>query len=303
MRDRLEGVAVFVEAVEAGGFARAADRLALTRSAVGKAIARLEARLGTRLFQRTTRVQILTEEGQAYYQRCRRALDELREGERLLESGRSEIAGPLRLSMPVLFGRHCVLPVLLDLAALHPGLELDLRFSDSMVDVIGDGFDLAIRSGRTADGSGLLTRALVSHRKIVCAAPAYLGAYGAPQDTADLAAHAALIYWRNNQPLPWSLADAGGTLRTAELNWRLRFDDLEAILAATLAGMGLAFLPEWLVGTHLREGRLVALFADRASASVDTFAVWPDTPHPSRRLRLLVDTLIARLPETASSHD
>jgi DNA-binding transcriptional LysR family regulator len=174
MRDRLEGVAVFVEAVEAGGFSRAAEHLALSRSAVGKAIARLETRLGVRLFHRTTRVQSLTEEGQAYYERCQRALDELRAGESFLEAGRTEVIGLLRISMPVLFGRYCVAPILIGMAKQHSKLELDLRFSDLVVDVIGEGFDLAIRNGPTADGSGLRTRKLLSQKKIVCAAPAYL---------------------------------------------------------------------------------------------------------------------------------
>src|SRR5664280_1748699 len=138
MRDSLDGVAVFVEAVEAGGFARAAERLALTRSAVGKTVARMEARLGVRLFHRTTRSQSLTEDGQNYYERCLRALEELRAGEALLESGRREVSGKLKVSMPVLFGRYCVGPVLLELAQEHATLELDLRFSDAVVDLIAE---------------------------------------------------------------------------------------------------------------------------------------------------------------------
>src|SRR6266446_615422 len=143
----LSGVDVFVAAVEAGGFAAAGERLHLTRSAVAKAIARIEERLDVRLFHRTTRTLGLTEDGQTYYERCVRALEELRAGEAALESGRREAAGRLRVSAPVLFGRYCVAPVLAKVAAQHPKLELELSFSDRPVDLIEDGFDLAIRNG------------------------------------------------------------------------------------------------------------------------------------------------------------
>lgn len=194
MRDSFEGVAVFVETVEAGGFARAGDRLALSRSAVGKAIARLEARLGIKLFHRTTRVLTLTEEGQAYYARCKRALDELHAGEAFLESGRNEVIGVLRVSMPVLFGRYCVAPILTEMAREHSRLELDLCFSDLVVDIIGEGYDLAIRNGPITAGSGLRMRKLISQQKVICAAPGYLARRGTPTDMAALASHDALAY-------------------------------------------------------------------------------------------------------------
>src|SRR5882757_11056332 len=129
MIDRLTGVGIFVETVEAGGFSAAATRLNLSRSAVGKTVARLEQRLGVRLFHRTTRSQSLTEDGQAFYERCLKALEEIRQGEAMLESGRREVAGRLRVSMPVLFGRRCAAPLLVGLARRHPKLELELNFS------------------------------------------------------------------------------------------------------------------------------------------------------------------------------
>src|SRR5882757_4269913 len=135
MRERLSGIAAFVQAVEAGSFAQAAERMQMTRSAVGKTIARLEERLGVRLFHRTTRNQGLTEDGQAFYERCLRALLELRAGEAMLD-----------------FGRRCVAPILTRLAQQHPKLELDLNFNDRVVDLIEDGFDLAVRNGRLGDG-------------------------------------------------------------------------------------------------------------------------------------------------------
>jgi DNA-binding transcriptional LysR family regulator len=299
MRDRLEGVAVFVETVEAGGFSRAAERLALSRSAVGKTVARLETRLGVRLFNRTTRVQALTEEGLAYYERCQRALAELRAGESFLESGRTEVIGSLRMSMPVLFGRHCVAPILLEMARAHPKLELDLHFSDLRVDIVAEGFNLAIRNGPTAEGAGLRTRKLISQMKIVCAAPAYIAQRGTPSDIGDLLKHDALVYWRNNELFPWHKIDAEGRLVECPVNWRLKFDNMEAIVDAAVAGMGVAFVPDWLVRDHIKAGRLVPLLTDFASLPMDTFAVWPETEHVPMRVRLAIDMLVSQLPAAA----
>ncbi|RJT31998.1 LysR family transcriptional regulator [Mesorhizobium waimense] len=295
MRDNLDGVSVFVEAVEAGGFARAAERLALTRSAVGKTIARLEARLGVRLFHRTTRSQGLTEDGQIYYERCLRALEELRAGEALLESGRREVRGRLKVSLPLLFGRHCVEPVLLELARQHPSLELDLRFSDSVVDLVAERFDLAVRNGTPGEGSGLSTRKIVSQKKIVCASPSYLATRGTPTDIASLLDHDALVYWRNDQPFPWTFHDESGRAIVAKLKWRLQFDNQEAIADAAVQGMGVAWLPSWLVSDQLEAGHLVTLLDQFQSLALDTYAVWPSAQYIPMRLRAAIDTLAANL--------
>ena len=296
MQDPLDGVAVFVEAAQSGGFARAADRLALSRSAVGKAIARLEARLDVRLFHRTTRVQSLTEAGQIYYERCLRALGELRAAQALLESGRREVAGRLRVSMPVLFGRHCVAPILLEMAQQHPKLDLDLSFSDQPVDVLAEGFDLAIRTGALGPGSGLRTRRLAVQRKVLCAAPAYLAARGRPEDIAALAGHDALHYWRADFSPPWLLPDGQGQIAEVALTSRLRSDDLAVIADAAVAGMGIAWLSCWLVRDRVRAGALVTLLDELPQATLDTHALWPATQHLPLRVRLAIDTLASKLP-------
>ncbi len=300
MRDRFEGLAVFIETVEAGGFARAGERLALSRSAVGKAIARLEARLGVRLFQRTTRALSLTEDGQAYYERCQRALHELHAGQALLESGKSEVIGALRISMPVLFGRHRIAPILMRLAARHPKLELDLRFSDLVVDVIGEGFDLAVRQGPIVAGAGLRMRKLTRQKKIICAAPSYLERRGAPGSSADLSEHEALVYWRNNQVFPWQLRRPDGTPFDCRVSWRLKFDNLEAIVDAALAGMGIAHLPDWLIEEPLASGRLVPLLVDEGASEIETSLVWPDRDYMPMRLRMTIDALVRSLQRSSS---
>ena len=165
-----------------------------------------------RLFQRTTRTQSLTEAGQQFYEHCLRAVAELRTGEALLESGRQEVAGRLRISMPVLLGRRCAAPILLDYAKAHPKLELDLNFSDRVIDLIADGFDLGLRFGALGNNSSLRARRLVTERMVLCASPSYLDARGRPEELADLAGHDALAYARGDRGYAWRLPDANGVL-------------------------------------------------------------------------------------------
>ena len=180
MSERLQGIEAFVAAVEAGSFALAATRLGRTRSAVGKSIARLEQRLAVRLFQRTTRSQSLTDDGQAYYERCRRALDELDAADAAVEAGRHAPTGTLRMSMPALFGRVCVAPLLMELASEHQDLRLDLQFSDRRVDLVEERVDLALRSGPLDDSSTLAARLLGHQWMGLYAAPSYLARHGRP---------------------------------------------------------------------------------------------------------------------------
>ncbi len=297
MRDKFDGVLVFVEAVEAGGFAKAADRLSLTRSAVGKTIARLEERLGVRLFHRTTRTHSLTEDGQQYYEYCVRAIEELRAGKSLLESGRREVAGRLRASLPVLFGRYCIAPILRDYARRHPALELELSFSDRQVDLIADGFDLAVRNGVLGNEVSLRARRLASQRKVLCAAPRYVAERGEPRTLGDLADHQLLAYWRGGNGLPWRLPDASGALVEVPVASRMRFDDLEVIADAAVDGMGLAWIPYWLVRERIHSGDLIELWSDRPSATLDCYAVWPAAQYLPLRSRMAIDVLAAELPK------
>lgn len=295
MRNRFDGVQLFVEVVEAGGFAKAGQRLSLTRSAVGKAIARLEDRLGVQLFQRTTRSQCLTEDGQQYYERCLRAIEELRVGEVMLENGQREVAGKLRVTLPVLFGRHCVAPILRSYARQHPKLELELHLSDRSVDLIAEGFDLAVRNGVVANGSSLRSRRLLSQRKVLCVSQDYVAAHGEPRTLEDLADHALLPYWRNGHGLVWRLPNAQGQLVDVAVSSRMRLNDLEVIAAAATEGMGLAWLPYWLVRERMQRGELVEIWGDRPSTVMECSAVWPAMQYLPLRSRLAIDLLAAEL--------
>lgn len=299
MSEMLNGVDVFVAAVETGSFAAAAERLHVTRSAVAKTIARMEARLNVRLLHRTTRSLALTEDGQGYYEHCLRAVEELRAGESALESGRREAAGRLRVSVPMLFGKRCVAPVLARLAAEHPRLELDLSFSDRQVDLIEDGFDLAIRNGEIGDGTGLMTRTVSLQRMSVCASPVYLGRNGRPESLDDLAAHQGIVYGRAGHVRAWQFPMGDGASREVTPPSRMRFDDLEAIADAAEAGYGLAWLPCWLIREKVRLGMLVPLLGNVPRRVFRTHAIWPETPHLPLRVRLAIDALAAALPGSA----
>ena len=295
----LSGVDVFVASVQSGSFAAAAERLHLTRSAVAKTIARIEARLDVRLFHRTTRSHTLTEDGQLYYERCLRALEELRAGVAALDSGRREATGRLRLSVPVLFGRRCVAPVLARLSADHPKLELDISFSDRPVDLIEDGFDLAIRNGSIGDGTGLMTRTVGLQRMTVCAGPGYLSEYGRPASLGELRSHRAVTYGRAGRVKAWQFPSKEGGLVEATPPSRLRYDDLEAIADAAEAGHGLAWLPCWLIRDRVRAGTLVPLLDHVPRLVFETHALWPAGPHLPLRVRLALDALAATLPGSA----
>ena len=300
MTDTLKDIPVFVASVEAGSFAQAAVRLHLSRSAVGKSIARLEERLGVRLFHRTTRSQRLTDNGALFYERCLRALEEIRGAESQLETGKHQVNGRLRVAVPVLFGRQCIAPLLIELAQEHPGLELEMSFSDRVVDLVEEGFDMAVRNGALADSSVLVARRLGEHRMVLCAAPDYLLKNGQPQTVDDLRQHTAINYTRAGRVLPWQLMDYDGTSRTFIPRSSLNMDDLQAICDAALAGHGLAWLPCWMVIKEIQQGDLVPLLKQAPDVRFDVHAVWQQTPHLPLRVRIAVDTLASRLPSVLS---
>nr|WP_296022229.1 LysR family transcriptional regulator [uncultured Acidovorax sp.] len=302
MSERLQGIEAFVAAVEAGSFALAATRLGRTRSAVGKSIARLEQRLAVRLFQRTTRSQSLTDDGQAYYERCRRALDELDAADAAVEAGRHAPTGTLRMSMPALFGRVCVAPLLMELASEHQDLRLDLQFSDRRVDLVEERVDLALRSGPLDDSSTLAARLLGHQWMGLYAAPSYLARHGRPanwQAVVEAAPHHRFAsYGRDEQrPPTWLYHDCTtGELREFSVPTRVRCDSLEVVAASALAGLGIARIPQWLAADAVAAGTLVKLFDESKPFGYALHAVWPHARALPRRTRVVIDTLAARLP-------
>jgi DNA-binding transcriptional LysR family regulator len=296
MMDRLTSMSVFVRAVDFGSFAAAATALGLSAPMVGKHVRFLEERLGVRLLNRTTRRQSLTEFGRAYYERCKTILAESDAADALAADQLGEPRGRLRVTLPVLFGRRCVMPILLDLARRYPQLELDLSFGDSFVDLAEGGNDLAVRTGELHDAANLVTRRLARQHMIVCAAPSYLEAHGSPAQLADLADHDALIYRRSGGVRPWLFPREEGPPVEVMPRHRLRFDDLEAIADTAALGMGLAWLPSWLVRERLKAGELVELLPGEGRLPYDVHALRLQTPHLPPKVRVAIDVLAAELP-------
>ncbi|MBR0820641.1 LysR family transcriptional regulator [Bradyrhizobium liaoningense] len=295
--DRLTSMAVFVRAVDLGSFAAAADALEMSGPMVGKHVRFLEERLGVRLLNRTTRRQSLTEAGQAYYERCRAVLSEAEAADAVASDELSEPRGRLRVTMPALLGRHCIAPLLMKLARKHPRLELDLSFGDPIADIIEAGYDLAIRTGDLDDRSGLTARRIASQRMVVCGARSYMRANGKPKTLDDLAGHQAIIYRRSGRVRPWLFPQEGQRQREIMPSGRLRIDDMEAIADAAVHGMGLAWLPYWLVRERLDSGALVGLLGGQPEFHYDCHALWPRSPRITPKVRAAVDTLAAALPK------
>jgi DNA-binding transcriptional LysR family regulator len=297
MSQRLQGIEEFVAAVEAGSFALAAQRLHVTRSAVAKSIARLEARLDTRLFLRTTRSQSLTEEGHGYYERCRRVLAELDAAEAVTDVARSTATGLVRLSMPAMLGRLKVGPLLLALARRHPQLSLELAFSDRRVDLAEEGLDLAIRSGELADTSELIARPVGVQWMVLCAAPAYLAERGHPRGIDALAPpHEAVLYARDGQISTWRFHDGEGRLVDVTLPSRLRCDSAEVLLEAAVGGMGLVRLPAWLAADALAAGTLVRVFEEPRPFGFELNVIRSRSRYLPFKTRVVIDWLAEHLP-------
>ena len=291
MRDDLNAIPVFVTVVESGNFASAATILHVTRSAVGKTIARLEARLGVALFQRTTRRQLLTEEGEQFYHQCREALGRIREAEEALQRGKGEVQGRLRISLPVLFGQRCVAPLLFRLSQRYPLLKLELHYSDRQGNLLEEGFDLAVRIGSLADTGSLRARALGEHGMVLCAAAEYLRRQPAPQTIAGLSEHRTLGYLHNGQLQKWQLYDPQqGEVRFTPEAWLVQ-DDFAAIAAAAQQGMGIAWLPDWLVAQALADGTLQQVLAPSGRVRFAIHAVWPEGPWLPQKTRVAIDAL------------
>lgn len=297
MKDRFSGIVAFIEAAQANSFAQAAQRLHLTRSAVGKSIAKLEERLGVKLFHRTTRTQKLSDEGQLFYESCMRALAELETGASLLDTSKCVVSGRVRITMPVLFGRYCVTPIMLDLAQRYSELRLEGSFSDRHIHLIDEGFNLAIRSGLIDNHADLVARPIGKQKMILCAAPDYLARNGVPNDLDDLHKHDAIIYGSGGRYIATWKFYIADRVREITIQPRLLLDDLEAIAMATLQGMGIACLPSWLIRTEMQTGRLVPILSTIENVGHDLHLIWPYARQLPYRMRIVIDELLIRLPQ------
>jgi len=290
----LVDVLAFARVVDTGSFARAAERMGLSKPALSRRVARLEEHLGARLLTRTARGAQPTDIGQSYYARASAILADLEAAQEVVAEAVTQIAGPIRLTAPLSFGVGHLAPALADFAAAHPRVELDIEFEDRTVDLVAGGYDLAVRIGNLAD-SALVARRIAPVRKAVVASPAYLERRGRPERPADLAAHAILLY-ANEQ---WRFK-VGGRWETVRVSPVLRSNNGDMLLAAARAGLGLCMLPSFIAARAIEDGAVEVILRDYPVEEGALHAVMPPGRAATARVRALVDFLVGRFgPEPA----
>jgi len=288
--DKFQEMRAFVAVVDAGSFVRAADALNLSKTAVSRLVGDLEERLGARLLQRTTRKLSLTAEGAVFHERCRQLLDGVAEAEAELSSQAGEAIGQLRLNVPVTFGLLHLAPLWPGFMALHPKVELDVTLSDRLVDLVDEGYDLAVRIARLQTSS-LVSRQLTSTRLILCASPAYLQRHGTPAHPSELARHVVFAYSLLASGDQWTFEGPDGPV-SVKVAPRMRTNSGDTCCTAALQHQGIVLQPSFLVGAHLASGALVEILPQFRSHELGVYAVYPSRKHLTPKVRALIDFLV-----------
>jgi len=299
--DRLTTLDLFVRIVESGSFAAGAEQLGLSRALASRAILDLEARLGTRLLNRTTRRLSLTEAGAAFYRRAQRITADVAEAEEEAAALHARPRGLLRVNAPMSFGVLHVAPALAVYLDRYPEVSVDLTLNDRVVDLLEDGYDLAIRIGRLADSS-LIARRLAPCRILLCAAPFYLATHGTPEHPSDLARHRCIAYAYGANRDEWVLTGPEGEVRV-RVSARLQINNGDAIQAAIREGYGIARQPDFIAAPELAAGRLVQVLPDWRLPELGIHAVYPPARTLSAKVRSFVDFLAERFARPSWSLD
>lgn len=287
--DRFLEMQTFRAVVDAGSFVKAADTLGFSKAAVSRYVADLEARLGVRLLHRTTRQLSLTEEGAVFDARCRELLSGLEEAESEISSRSGEARGLLRVNVPVTFGIMYLAPLWESFHVLHPQVRLDVTLSDRVVDVVEEGYDMAIRIA-TLPSSSLISKRLASTRVVLCASPQYLKTHGEPSHPSDLAQHQVIgySYWSGGDA--WTFEGPEGPVSVTIHPW-MSANNGDTCRAAALAHQGVILQPTFLIGDDLAAGRLVEILPEYRSIELGIYAIYPTRKHVAPKVRALVNFL------------
>lgn len=291
--DRLESDRMFVAVMETGSFTAAAGRLGTSSGQASKLVSRLESELGVRLLSRTTRAVSATEAGQAYFDRLRPLLEEFDNLDAAVRDASRAPRGRLRLTAPLTFGTIEIAPALNGFAASFPQIELDVSFSDRVVNLVDEGFDLAVRVGQP-DDSSMIARKLCDVRIVVIGSPAYLEHRGEPQTPGDLSRFDCIIDTNFRDPDRWPFRDAGGDPVSVGVGGRIRYSNAEACLKAAEAGLGLACVPSFIAGEAVRTGRMRRVLHSFEADPYVVHALYPHSRHLAAKVRVLVDFLVER---------
>jgi len=289
MADALQEMVVFSRIVAAGSLSAAARDLGLSPALVSRRLAALEARLGVRLVNRTTRSLHLTDEGASYHETCGRLLAEIEEANAAVSAGGQEPKGTLRVALPASFGNQYVAPLVPQFAARYPAVQLALSLSDRTVNLVEEGFDVAIRIAALADSS-LAARKLAPNRRVVCASPAYLRRHDTPRNPGDLAQHNCLL--AGDFASNWEYKGPDGKTGSVRVTGRYVCDNWEVLREWALAGLGVALKSTWDVRRHLEDGSLVSLFPGFSfDTDVAIYAVYPHRRHLPAKTRAFIEFL------------
>ena len=292
--DRVKSLAVFVAAVDEGSLAAAGRRFGLSPAMAGKHLDALEAQLGARLLQRTTRRLSLTEVGRGYYARCKRILDDLDDADREAKDLQTSPRGSLCITAPVTFGALHLGGSVARYLADCPDVNVTVTLTDRFVDLLESGVDVAVRIGRLPD-SELVARRIAPCRMLVCASPAYLARHGTPTTPEALRRAARLCFSEAVSPGDWTFVDADGREHAVTGSPRLAVNNMQMLLEAALAGAGVAYGPSFVLSESLARGELVALLPDFRTAELTVYAVVPTARHVSLKVRTFLDRLTTDL--------
>jgi len=291
--DRLQSLMAFARVVEAGSFARAADRLDMSVSAISRQVSDLEAHLGARLLNRTTRRLSLTESGQAFYERCVQLLADLEEAEEAVSAEAIVPRGTLRLTSSISFGAGYLASAIAEFQRRHPQLRFDIELSDRAVDLVDERIDLAIRIG-SMGSQALIGRRIGTAQMVCCAAPAYLARHAAPRTPADLASHACLTYEYSAEGNLWRFTDAADRVHEVKVTGLAHANNGAMLASLAVAGVGITLEPDFIVAPDVRAGRLVRLLRGYAPPAIGINAAYPSRRHLSAKVRAFIDFLVER---------
>lgn len=286
-----EGVTEFISVAETESFTAAGRRLGISTAQVSRQISQLETRLNTKLFYRTTRKVSLTGEGSVYYSHCRQVMDGLEEAERAISSLRDTPQGSIKMTAPVTYGEQYVMPVVLDYMQAYPDVEITCDLTNQMIDLVEDGYDLAVRLGHLRDSS-MMAKRLASRMQYVCASPEYIEKYGAPYTLSELGQHNCLVGNSNH----WHFVEKGKA-RSVRVSGNLVCGSGYALLEAAIRGMGLIQLPGYYVDEAIAAGKLMVLLKPYQEPKEGIWALYPHNRQLSPKIRLLVDMLAEKLAE------
>jgi DNA-binding transcriptional LysR family regulator len=292
--DIVSSMKIFVAVVDQGSFAAAADRLDMSRAMASKSVAALEDHLGTRLLNRTTRRLSLTEAGTAFYERSVQILADVWEAEQVAGRMAAEPRGTLKVTMPFTYGLHRLGSVIADYVARYPKVKLDLSLNDRKIDLVEEGYDVAIRIGRLPE-SGLIARKLGTDHGVIVGSPGYIARHGKPEVPADLVDHVCLGYSLASMGDEWRLQGPDGNIVGVRCSGSIRADNGDMLRLAALAGSGLIFQPRFIVEDDIRAGRLEQVLANYTSEELGIHAVYPSRRHLSAKVRTFVDFLASEL--------